>query len=163
MNYHIGLIERRMIMPRRLLMPLAVIAVLWMPAASNAQSTLHDLTHDICVPDCIRKWCCDDYCCKPIPCPVPVTCFGCDCYQPKPLPCPVNVTCFRCDDYCSKPYPCILCPPSHYLKCAPALRCPWPAKTIAPESNSNVPDASSRTAVGVMEPVDLADPPSPLR
>ena len=74
-----------------------------------------------CIPDCVKKWCCDDYCPKPEPCVRPVTCFTCPDYCPKPEPCVCPVTCFCCPDYCPKPLPCLsCCPPT------PGLTCGWP-------------------------------------
>ena len=119
MNPQMDMTERRNAMPRRRLLPIIIVVVyLWMPSAITAQDTFPELKHGLCIPDCIRKWCYDDYCPKPIPCPIDVKCFGCDCYQPKRLPCPIDVNCFRCDDYGCKPFPHLCCPPSHYLKCA---------------------------------------------
>ncbi len=140
----IGLAERRTTMPRRILLLIIAIAWLWTPTISKAQENLHELKHGFCIPDCIRKWCCDDYCPKPIPCPVNLKCFGCDCYQAKCAPCPVGVKCFRCDDYCPKPLPCIFCPPNCHLKCAPPLRYPSPERVVVSEIGSKVSDDNSR-------------------
>jgi hypothetical protein len=77
----------------------------------------HELLHGVCVPDCVRKRCCDDYHAKPL---TPVRCLNaccCDDYCSKPLPCPARVKRFCCDDYCPKKSPCIICPPCSKLKC----------------------------------------------
>ena len=47
------------------------------------------------VPDCIGKYCCDDYCGKPLPSTRGVCCFGCNDYCGKPLPSARGVCCFR--------------------------------------------------------------------
>lgn len=75
-------------------------------------------------PDCIGKYCCDDYCVKPLPAVCPVKCFCCDDYCPKPLPCIYPVKCFVCDDYCPKPLPCFICPKCNDYKCVPTCSCP---------------------------------------
>jgi hypothetical protein len=70
-----------------------------------------------CLPNCISKYCCDDYCPKPVP-EVRKNCrYSCDDYFPKPLPCARPVRCFRCDDYCPKPLPPIHCPCNQGLSC----------------------------------------------
>jgi hypothetical protein len=75
----------------------------------------------VCVPDCIKKRCCDDYCAKPEPkaCCAKISC--CDNYCAKPEPCLKCVKKFCCDDYCRKPIPCAKCPPCNgdKLKCSP--------------------------------------------
>lgn len=58
------------------------------------------------------RWCCDDYCRKPMPC-IPPLCAKCCCddYCRKPMPCiaPLCAKCC-CDDYCRKPMPALCCP-----------------------------------------------------
>jgi hypothetical protein len=70
------------------------------------------------VPDCIGKWCRDDYCPKQEPCVDVSLCFGCDDYRGKKAPCVCAPLSVRCDDYCKK------CPPKvcrgplgQYLRC----------------------------------------------
>jgi hypothetical protein len=70
------------------------------------------------VPDCIGKWCRDDYCPKQEPCVDVSLCFGCDDYRGKKAPCVCAPLRVRCDDYCKK------CPPKvcrgplgQYLRC----------------------------------------------
>ena len=70
-----------------------------------------------CVPDCVGKYCCDDYHRKPLPCTKTIECFTCPDYCRKPLPCIPPVKCFDCPDYCPKPLPPIYCPPTKDLRC----------------------------------------------
>jgi hypothetical protein len=140
--------ERTNTMPKRLLIPIALIACMAMPSPSSAQDSRLGLKPSIRIPDCIRKWCCDDYCPKPLPCPVPVQCFSSDCYRAKLLPCPVAVKRFSCDDYCLKPFPSICCPPSQFLTCAPPLRSSAPTRIEAPQIRSNAEDAQSSITRG---------------
>jgi hypothetical protein len=62
------------------------------------------------VPDCIGKYCCDDYCGKPLPSTRGVCCFGCNDYCGKPLPSARGVCCFGCNDSCKKCLPQVTCP-----------------------------------------------------
>ena len=59
------------------------------------------------VPDCIGKWCCDDYDAKCLPRICTPIRFGCDDYCKKELPCGCTSFCFHCDDYCKKCLPCV--------------------------------------------------------
>ncbi|QDV74805.1 hypothetical protein [Botrimarina mediterranea] len=70
---------------------------------------------------CPQKYCCDDYCPKPLPCPPRADCCRlCDNYCHKPLPCPPCVDCRRfCDDYCPKPLPCLRCRSTEHDVCIP--------------------------------------------
>jgi hypothetical protein len=72
------------------------------------------------VPDCVGKWCCDDYCGKREPCVCAPLSFCCDDYCPKKEPCvgaPLN---FCCDDYRCKCLPRVCSPPLfEFLKCGP--------------------------------------------
>ena len=70
------------------------------------------------VPDCIGKYCCDDYHRKPLPCPPPKVCLECPDYCGKPLPCVPPVKAFCCDDFCPKPLPPLCCGPIQPLHCA---------------------------------------------
>jgi hypothetical protein len=141
-----------------------LLAVMAMASASaHAQEGWRDLKSGLCIPDCVRKWCCDDYCSKPLPCRVNVQCFGCDTYDCKKLPCPRNVSCFRRDDYCPKPYPCFSCPTSPFLKCTPASQ-----GRKAPTAAASTPVAKEGQAVrdrsmNFLQLTDLSAPDSPLR
>ena len=73
-----------------------------------------------CVPDCVGKWCCPDYCPKDEPCFCKSIKYCCDDYCPKQEPCVCAPLRFCCDDYCPK------CPPApcghtscESLKCGP--------------------------------------------
>ncbi len=74
-----------------------------------------------CVPNCIAKWCCDDYRpkCEPGVCGVKQFC--CDDYCPKCEPCVRGVKRFCCDDYLPKCMPKVCAQPcgpnAHNLKC----------------------------------------------
>ena len=63
------------------------------------------------VPDCIGKWCCDDYKSKCLPCVKVPLCFACDDYCRKPMPRVCAPLCFTCDDYCKKCQPPVCRPP----------------------------------------------------
>ena len=63
------------------------------------------------VPDCIGKWCCDDYRSKRLPCVKVPLCFGCDDYCRKSMPRVCTPLCFTCDDYCKKCQPPVCRPP----------------------------------------------------
>ncbi len=74
----------------------------------------------------------DDYCRKPFPRLIPVSCRGCpDDYCRKAAPCIWDLQRFcGVDDYCKKSIPCLLCPPmSPYLHygsgkaCEPCRSC----------------------------------------
>jgi hypothetical protein len=74
-------------------------------------------------PDCIGKWCPDDYCPKKEPCVGVSLRFGCDDYCGKKAPCVCAPLRFCCDDYCKK------CPPKvcsgplgRYLRCGSSCR-----------------------------------------
>ena len=102
----------------RSLQALACLALLSLPA--SAGGPLDNLL-GCGVPDCIGKWCPDDYCPKKEPCVGVSLCFGCDDYCPKNAPCVSARLCFGCDNYCEK------CPPKvcsgplcQYLKCGPS-------------------------------------------
>lgn len=75
------------------------------------------------VPDCIGKWCCDDYTPKCLPCVQVPLCFGCDDYCRKPMPRVCAPLCFTCDDYCKKCQPPVCRPPLlGNLSCVPERR-----------------------------------------
>lgn len=72
------------------------------------------------VPDCIGKWCCDDYRAKCLPCVKVPLCFGCDDYCRKTMPRVCTPLCFTCDDYCKKCQPPVCRPPLlNVLRCVP--------------------------------------------
>ncbi len=72
-----------------------------------------------CWPDCVGRFCCDDYRSKPLPCLHRGVCLECDDYCRKPLPCaqPIKPLCFS--DYCPKPLPWTCRLPSKELRCLP--------------------------------------------
>ena len=97
----------------------ALLAVMMLVSSSNAVEPCR--TFFGCpVPDCIGKWCCDDYRAKCPPCVKVPLCFGCDDYCRKPSPRVCVPLCFRCDDYCRK------CPPP---VCRPPLLSSVPCAT----------------------------------
>ena len=59
---------------------------------------------DLCIPDCIGQYRCDDYRAKCPPCARPALCFQADDYCGKCGPRTKCLTCFTCDDYCRKPF-----------------------------------------------------------
>ena len=72
------------------------------------------------VPDCIGKWCCDDYTAKSFPCVKVPLCFGCNDYCRKSMPRVCAPLCFTCDDYCKKCLPPACRPPLlSTLRCVP--------------------------------------------
>ena len=74
-----------------------------------------------CVPDCIGKWCRDDYCPKKEPCVCVPLRFQCDDYCAKKQPCVCPKLCFTCDNYCKKCLPKVCSPPRcDVLKCGPS-------------------------------------------
>jgi hypothetical protein len=76
------------------------------------------------VPDCIGKWCPDDYCPKKEPCVCVPLRFGCDNYCGKKEPCVCVPLCFGCDDYCGKCPPKVCSGPLYRsLKCGPSGQC----------------------------------------
>lgn len=93
---------------RRLLM-LSLLFMVVAPARSFADQW-YDMLHGVCVPDCIRQRCCDDYCPKPAPATRCQHGYSCNDYCAKPLPCARYTRCFLCDDYCPKSHPCRFCP-----------------------------------------------------
>ena len=102
------------------LQALACLVLLSLPA--SAGDPLHNLL-GCPVPDCIGKWCPDDYCPKKEPCVGVSLCFGCDDYCGKKAPCVCAPLRFCCDDYCEK------CPPKvcsgplcQFLKCGSSCR-----------------------------------------
>ena len=92
--------------------------------ATNVQA---DASHSVliwgktCVPECVRKYCCDDYRSKTLPCTRDVKTKCCDDYCEKPIPC-VREVCTVCNDYRSKCQPKVPCP-SRELKCYKGYAC----------------------------------------
>jgi hypothetical protein len=73
------------------------------------------------VPDCIGKWCCDDYRPKNEPCVCVPLRFGCDDYCAKKVPCVRAPLCFGCDDYRKKCLPKVCTKPLYqFLRCGPS-------------------------------------------
>ena len=76
------------------------------------------------VPDCIGKWCRDDYCAKNEPCTSVPLCLQCDDYCSKKAPCVRVPLCFGCDDYRKKCLPKVCSPPRcEDLRCGPGCGC----------------------------------------
>src|SRR5262245_32864567 len=96
---------------------IAFLAVLALVRQYPAVCGGGDLLHGVAVPNCVCKYCCDDYCPKPLPCVCGIRNFCCDDYCAKPYPCPACVKASCCDDYCPKCPPRIFCPPNSNLKC----------------------------------------------
>ena len=82
----------------------AVACIIMLSLPASAGDPLHRLL-GCPVPDCIGKWCRDDYCPKQDPCVDVSLCFGCDDYCGKKAPSVCVPLSLRCDDYCKK------CPP----------------------------------------------------
>ena len=96
-----------------------MVAMIWIESPATAGSLLPKALH--CWPDCVGKFCCDDYCPKPPPCAKRVKCFRCPDYCSKYAPCPISVKRGGCPDYCRKPVPCLTCPPPCIdLQCLPS-------------------------------------------
>jgi hypothetical protein len=89
------------------LLPLAIL-LLGCSTANRASGEIFDCKVD--VPDCVQKYCCDDYCPKSMPCAKPARPGCCDKYCGKPLPCTREICCFGCDDYDVKCTPVVICP-----------------------------------------------------
>ena len=99
---------------------LAVAYLLLLTLPASAREPLHHLLGRP-VPDCIGRWCQDDYCAKKAPSVCLPLYFGCDDYCGKQAPCVSAPLCFGCDDYCAK------CPPKvchgplcQNLQCGPS-------------------------------------------
>jgi hypothetical protein len=107
----------------KLLLPVALIATLLPCSTSRADEPRTDFLFGICVPDCVKKRCCDDYCSKSIPKTPCAKMSCCDNYCAKPVPCPKCIKKSCCDDYCRKPLPCAKCPPggADKLKCSASM------------------------------------------
>jgi hypothetical protein len=135
------------------------------------------------VPDCVGKWCCDDYCPKKEPCVCAPLAFCCDDYCPKKEPCVCTPLNFCCDDYCRKCLPKVCFPPlCDYLQCRPASCCASsasgsPCDCLATTSNKGEkvnrsssdtkvvarkqkPENASRKRPGIFRPVHLHVLPS---
>ena len=90
----------------------ALVVTLFQPAHGAG------LEHLDCWPDCIKQYCCDDYCPKGLPCVCPLDYFERDDYCRRKLPVTCATLCWKCDDYCPKRLPRVCCPP--FLKCPQA-------------------------------------------
>ena len=107
-----------------------VLFILGVHTTSFAVDLFDSHRHKSCVPDCIRKYCCDDYCPKAEPWVCAPLRFCCDDYCAKQQPricAPLN---FCCDDYCSKCPPSLCCSPLwQNLQCTPMRNCSSPGCT----------------------------------
>ena len=72
---------------------------------ASAGNPLHRLFDCQGVPDCVGRWCPDDYCSKQEPCVCVPLRFQCDDYCSKKEPCICPGLHFTCDDYCKKCLP----------------------------------------------------------
>lgn len=79
-----------------------VVIVSFLTATANAGDGCEAIWAGYCWPDCIKKYCCDDYQPKCLPPVKPVSCYTCDDYCQKPIPCAQPVGCYVWDDYCKK-------------------------------------------------------------
>ena len=113
----------------------------------------NDLLHGLlgaCVPDCIGKWCCDDYCPKKQPhiCVSIDSC--CDDYCSKKEPCVCAPLDFCCDDYLRKCLPRVCSPPMcGSLKCSSASGC------VHCPTNNDQPCASDTKTVAAKDVVTV--------
>lgn len=106
-------------MNRKWILVLGMLGWLTLPLAADAAEP-SCRWFGSAVPDCIGKWCCDDYDAKSLPCVDVPLCFGCDDYCPKALPCGGVPLCFQCDDYCPKCLPPTCSSPLlEHLRCGP--------------------------------------------
>ena len=102
---------------------LGSLLMLLLPATHVQADVCHSVLiwGKTCVPDCVRKYCCDDYRSKSVPCTRSVKTKCCDNYCGKPTPC-VREVCTVCSDYCSKCPPKVSCP-ARDLKCNKGYAC----------------------------------------
>ncbi len=99
-------------------------------------------------PNCVGKFCPDDFCPKPLPCARGVKCFQCPDYCAKPLPCFLpGKTSYVCDDYCRKSLPPTCCASGKGLTCT--QNCEAKSKSRLVEKGNSVP---SRMAASNGEP-----------
>jgi hypothetical protein len=104
---------------KKLLIAFAVTVGVISPAVAFEPLSIFS-SHTKCWPSCVGKFCCDDYCGKPLPCAVAVKCFDCPDYCAKPLPCPPSGKMgFCCDDFCPKPFPPVCRVSAKNLSCIP--------------------------------------------
>ena len=112
------------------------------------------------VPDCIGKWCCDDYRPKCLPFVKVPFCFGCDDYCSKRLPQVCVPLCFGCDDYCNKCLPPVCKPPLlHTLRCIPFRSSCQCIKCVSPACDQVVKVEGDETANDIaknLRPVDFS-------
>lgn len=98
----------------------ASLSFLALPASADSPALLGYSVPD-CVPDCIRKWCRDDYCRKSEPCVCVPLNFTCDDYCCKKEPRVCAPLCFGCDDYRKKCLPKVCSSPLlGFLRCGPS-------------------------------------------
>ena len=114
------------------------------------------------VPDCIGKWCCDDYKSKCLPCVKVPLCLGCDDYCRKSMPRVCTPLCFSCDDYCQKCQPPVCRPPLlSTLRCVPgqgACGC----TTCSPSSCDQGTVISNHWTPSLFAPTKVASHPSAI-
>lgn len=104
-----------------------------------------------CRPSCVGKFCCDDYCGKPLPCSVRAHCFECVDYCAKPLPCPpARKTAFCYDDFCPKPLPPICWTSAKNLRCVPSR---------LPPIGQSTPKQAARAERGGVEVIPATSSP----
>ena len=162
--------SRRTAIHRTLILSLLALAYLsLLPLPASAADPLHKLL-GCSVPDCIGRWCPDDYCPKRQPCVGVSLCFGCDDYCAKKEPCVCTPLCFGCDDYCKKCLPKVCTTPRcQSLRCG-ATQCDraasdeWPCDALAgtllqPEKNLGgaAPAAAEHSSLR-LPPVIVAKP-----
>jgi len=141
---------------KKLPIALAVVLTVALTGLAGAQA-FEPLTwlsgHAKCWPNCVGKFCCDDYDGKPLPCAVGANCFDCADYCPKPLPClPAVKAAFCCDDFCPKPLPPTCYTTAKNLRCVPSR---------LPPVEKDIPKpAASLARVGVQVIVEAADRPA---
>ena len=98
-----------------------LLVLLCAPKANADNCLLALLQSKTCVPDCVRTYCCDDYCSKQVPLARGTEATCCKNYCKKPIP-NVQRTCTVCDDYCRKCLPRVPCPPRK-LTCTKDFSC----------------------------------------
>jgi len=108
------------------------------------------------VPDCIGKWCCDDYKSKCPPCVKVPLCFGCDEYCRKSMPRVCTPLCFTRDDYCKKCQPPVCRPPLlNTLRCVSESRA-CGCNTGSPSCCDQVIVTGSRLTAPLIAPSKVA-------
>lgn len=95
-------------MHTKLKVALVLTCVLGCPSV-KASDPLQRFSGCVEVPNCIGRWCPDDYCPKQAPFVGVALRFGCDDYCKKRLPCACGELDFTCDNYCKKLAPKVCC------------------------------------------------------